>query len=253
MSSLSVLPATYGTLASCKPTASVGVAPSCKSTASVAGGPASKSTAFVDAALATTSTASVDVAVATTSTASVDVAAASKPTASVAGSSVLASRSEVSHARARYQRICAVLNDYEGIPDDLIRRLMRPPKRREEQRRLVWKLRKCKVSYAHIKELVELDTSLSTLRGWYRHEEKAARDRPRAPVWKDQDICIMKLAVRMISSTMEKGSSGFWRKVEEEMPKLGASHGFSAQAIAAKYEKRRRGDLARKAGRKTEQ
>ncbi|PNP82356.1 hypothetical protein FNYG_04545 [Fusarium nygamai] len=44
---------------------------------------------------------------------------------------------------------------------------------------------------------------------------------------------------------MDIGSPGFWRRVEEEMPRAGASHPFSAQAIAAKYDGRSRGDIAR--------
>ena len=47
-----------------------------------------------------------------------------------------------------------------------------------------------------------------------------------------KQIGIMYQAVNTVLGTMDIGSPGFWRRVEEEMPKLNATHRFSAQAIA---------------------
>ncbi|KAJ4167229.1 hypothetical protein NW765_009160 [Fusarium oxysporum] len=118
------------------------------------------------------------------------------------------------------------------------------PVGREEKRNFVRLLRLHGVSYADIKNLGELSTSLSTLRGWDRMK-KPPSARPRTPRWTTRDIGIMYQAVNTVLGTMDIGSPGFWRRVEEEMPKLNATHRFSAQAIAAKYDNRSRGDIAR--------
>ncbi|KAF4341038.1 hypothetical protein FBEOM_5089 [Fusarium beomiforme] len=170
------------------------------------------------------------------------------------------SRARVSQAWARYQRICIMLEDERITPDlkgpelnDLIRLLMRVPVHPADQRDFVHRAREHGVSYNSIKDFGELGVSVTTLRGWERSMVKPAHARPRAPVWERQDVNIMKLAVAKLRCERDIKDSGFWRKVEEEMPKLGASHGFSAQAIAAKYYGRRRGDLARKAALKAGQ
>ncbi|KAI1037054.1 hypothetical protein LB503_008895 [Fusarium chuoi] len=118
------------------------------------------------------------------------------------------------------------------------------PVGREEKRSFVRLLRLHGVSYADIKTLGELSTSLSTLRGWDRMK-KPPSDRPRIPRWTIEDLDVMQRAVDAVVGTMDLGSPGFWRCVEEVMARAGASHRFSAQAIAAKYDKRSRGDIAR--------
>jgi hypothetical protein len=68
-----------------------------------------------------------------------------------------------------------------------------------------------------------------------------------------KQIKIMHRAVNAVLETMDIGCPGFWRRVEEEMPKLQATHRFSAQAIAAKYDNRSRGDIARRRANTTAQ
>ncbi|KAF5679258.1 hypothetical protein FDENT_8771 [Fusarium denticulatum] len=172
--------------------------------------------------------------------------AAPKSPAAVVGGSV-GGLSRVLPAQARAQKIRAVLDEYEITSPALIQRLMPLPVSREEKRAFVRLLRLHDVSYADIKNLGELSTSLSTLRGWDRMK-KPASDRPRTPRWTARDVRIMKQAVTTVLGTMDIGSPGFWRRVEEEMPRAGASHPFSAQAIAAKYDGRSRGDIARQKG-----
>ncbi|EXA49082.1 hypothetical protein FOQG_08378 [Fusarium oxysporum f. sp. raphani 54005] len=171
------------------------------------------------------------------------ISTSSKSPAAVAGGSV-AGLSRVSPAQARDQKIRAVLDEYEVTSPSLIQRLMPLPVGREEKRNFVRLLRLHGVSYADIKNLGELSTSLSTLRGWDRMK-KPPSARPRTPRWTTRDIGIMYQAVNTVLGTMDIGSPGFWRRVEEEMPKLNATHRFSAQAIAAKYDNRSRGDIAR--------
>ncbi|KAG5753908.1 hypothetical protein H9Q70_003482 [Fusarium xylarioides] len=185
------------------------------------------------------------------------VGASGKSPAAVVGVSVGAARkspaavgvsvgglSRVLPAQTRAQKIRAVLDEYEITTPALIQRLMPLPVGREEKRAFVRLLRLHGVSYADIKNIGELSTSLSTLRGWDRMK-KPASDRPRTPRWTARDVRIMKQAVTAVLGTMDIGSPGFWRRVEEEMPRAGASHPFSAQAIAAKYDNRSRGDIAR--------
>ncbi|KAF5640602.1 hypothetical protein F52700_3753 [Fusarium sp. NRRL 52700] len=164
------------------------------------------------------------------------------PAAEVGGS--VGGLSRVLPAQTRAQKIRAVLDEYEIASPSLIQRLMPLPVGREEKRTFVRLLRLHGVSYADIKNLGELSTSLSTLRGWDRLK-KPASDRPRTPRWTARDARVMQLAVTVVLRTMDMGSPGFWRRVEEEMPRAGASHRFSAQAIAAKYDNRSRGDIAR--------
>ncbi|KAG7419396.1 hypothetical protein Forpe1208_v003189 [Fusarium oxysporum f. sp. rapae] len=171
------------------------------------------------------------------------VSAGSKSPAAVAAGSV-AGLSRVSSAQARDQKIRKVLDEYQVTSPSLIQRLMPLPVGREEKRNFVRLLRLHGVSYADIKNLGELSTSLSTLRGWDRMK-KPPSARPRTPRWTTRDIGIMYQAVNTVLGTMDIGSPGFWRRVEEEMPKLNATHRFSAQAIAAKYDNRSRGDIAR--------
>ncbi|KAF5611538.1 uncharacterized protein FTJAE_14184 [Fusarium tjaetaba] len=169
--------------------------------------------------------------------------AAQKSPAAVVGGS-LGGLSRVLPAQARAQKILEVLAEYEITSPALIQRLMPLPVSREEKRAFVRLLRLHDVSYADIKNLGELSTSLSTLRGWDRMK-KPASDRPRTPRWTARDVVIMKQAVARALGMMDIGSPGFWRRVEEEMVRGGASHPFSAQAIAAKYDGRSRGDIAR--------
>ncbi|EWG44472.1 hypothetical protein FVEG_05518 [Fusarium verticillioides 7600] len=169
-------------------------------------------------------------------------AAQKSPAAEVGGS--LGGLSRVLPAQARAQKILEVLAEYEITSPALIQRLMPLPVSREEKRAFVRLLRLHDVSYADIKNLGELSTSLSTLRGWDRMKKPAA-DRPRTPRWTTRDVFIMKQSVTRVLGMMDIGSPGFWRRVEEEMVRGGASHPFSAQAIAAKYDGRSRGDIAR--------
>ncbi|RBQ68258.1 hypothetical protein FVER14953_05518 [Fusarium verticillioides] len=169
--------------------------------------------------------------------------AAQKSPAAEVGDS-LGGLSRVLPAQARAQKILEVLAEYEITSPALIQRLMPLPVSREEKRAFVRLLRLHDVSYADIKNLGELSTSLSTLRGWDRMKKPAA-DRPRTPRWTTRDVLIMKQSVTRVLGMMDIGSPGFWRRVEEEMVRGGASHPFSAQAIAAKYDGRSRGDIAR--------
>ncbi|KAF5569090.1 hypothetical protein FPANT_13981 [Fusarium pseudoanthophilum] len=169
--------------------------------------------------------------------------AVQKSPAAVVGGS-LGGLSRVLPAQARAQKILEVLAEYEITSPALIQRLMPLPVSREEKRAFVRLLRLHGVSYADIKNIGELSTSLSTLRGWDRMKKPAA-DRPRTPRWTARDVIIMKHAVTRVLGMMDIGSPGFWRRVEEEMVRGGASHPFSAQAIAAKYDGRSRGDIAR--------
>ncbi|KAF5567229.1 hypothetical protein FNAPI_821 [Fusarium napiforme] len=169
--------------------------------------------------------------------------AAQKSPAAVVGGS-LGGLSRVLPSQARAEKILEVLAEYEITSPALIQRLMPLPVSREEKRAFVRLLRLHGVSYADIKNLGELSTSLSTLRGWDRMK-KPASDRPRTPRWTARDVVIMKQAVTRALGMMDIGSPGFWRRVEEEMVRGGASHPFSAQAIAAKYDGRSRGDIAR--------
>ncbi|CVL13599.1 uncharacterized protein FPRN_05022 [Fusarium proliferatum] len=171
------------------------------------------------------------------------VGAVRESPAAVLGGSV-GGPSRVLPAQTRAQKIRAVLDEYEITSPALIQRLMSLPVGREEKRSFVRLLRLHGVSYADIKNLGELSTSLSTLRGWDRMK-KPPSDRPRIPRWKVKDVEVMKRAVDAVVGTMELGSPGFWRCVEEVMARTGASHRFSAQAIAAKYDNRSRGDIAR--------
>ncbi|PNP82355.1 hypothetical protein FNYG_04544 [Fusarium nygamai] len=93
--------------------------------------------------------------------------AAQKSPAAVVGGS-LGGLSRVLPAQARAQKIRAVLDEYEITSPALIQRLMPLPVSREEKRAFVRLLRLHDVSYADIKNLGELSTSLSTLRGWDR-------------------------------------------------------------------------------------
>ncbi|KAF5245499.1 hypothetical protein FANTH_7332 [Fusarium anthophilum] len=186
------------------------------------------------------------------------VSASRKPPAAVVGGWVGASQkspaaevggsagglSRVLPAQTRAQKIRAVLDEYEITSPSLIQRLMPLPVGREEKRSFVRLLRLHGVSYADIKNLGELSTSLSTLRGWDRMK-KPPSDRPRTPRWTAEDVQFMHLAVKLVLRTMEMGSPGFWRRVEQVMPRFRPSHPFSAQAIAAKYDNRSRGDIAR--------
>ncbi|KAF5695408.1 hypothetical protein FGLOB1_14034 [Fusarium globosum] len=171
------------------------------------------------------------------------VGAVRESPAAVLGGSV-GGPSRVLPAQTRAQKIRAVLDEYEITSPALIQRLMPLPVGREEKRSFVRLLRLHGVSYADIKNLGELSTSLSTLRGWDRMK-KPPSDRPRIPRWKVNDVEVMKRAVDAVVGTMELGSPGFWRCVEEVMARTGASHRFSAQAIAAKYDNRSRGDITR--------
>ncbi|KAF5613868.1 uncharacterized protein FSUBG_480 [Fusarium subglutinans] len=171
-----------------------------------------------------------------------DGAARKSPDAVVGGS--VGGLSRVLPAQTRAQKIRAVLDEYEITSPSLIQRLMPVPVAREEKRSFVRLLRLHGVSYADIKNLGELSTSLSTLRGWDRMK-KPPSDRPRTPRWTAKDVKVMHLAVDAVVRTMEIGSPGFWRRVEQVMPRFGPSHPFSAQAIAAKYDNRSRGDIAR--------
>ncbi|KAF5971625.1 hypothetical protein FCOIX_9785 [Fusarium coicis] len=169
-------------------------------------------------------------------------AAQKSPAAEVGGS--LGGLSRVLPAQARAQKILEVLAEYEITSPALIQRLMPLPVSREEKRAFVRLLRLQNVSYADIKNLGELSTSLSTLRGWDRMKKPAAH-RPRTPRWTTKDVEVMKQSVTRVLGMMDIGSPGFWRRVEEEMVRGRASHPFSAQAIAAKYDGRSRGDIAR--------
>ncbi|SCN78931.1 uncharacterized protein FFB20_14016 [Fusarium fujikuroi] len=171
------------------------------------------------------------------------VGVARESPAAVLGGSV-GGPSRVLPAQTRAQKIRAVLDEYEITSPALIQRLIPLPVGREEKRSFVRLLRLHGVSYADIKNLGELSTSLSTLRGWDRMK-KPPSDRPRIPRWNVNDVKVMKRAVDAVVGTMELGSPGFWRCVEEVMARTGASHRFSAQAIAAKYDNRSRGDIAR--------
>ncbi|KAI1027307.1 hypothetical protein LB504_007862 [Fusarium proliferatum] len=171
------------------------------------------------------------------------VGAARESPAAVLGGSV-GGPSRVLPAQTRAQKIRAVLDEYEITSPALIQRLMPLPVGREEKRSFVRLLRLHGVSYTDIKTLGELSTSLSTLRGWDRMK-KPPSDRPRIPRWNVNDVEVMKRAVDAVVGTMELGSPGFWRCVEEVMARTGASHRFSAQAIAAKFDNRSRGDIVR--------
>ncbi|SCV25437.1 uncharacterized protein FFB14_00330 [Fusarium fujikuroi] len=171
------------------------------------------------------------------------VGVARESPAAVLGGSV-GGPSRVLPAQTRTQKIRAVLDEYEITSPALIQRLIPLPVGREEKRSFVRLLRLHGVSYADIKNLGELSTSLSTLRGWDRMK-KPPSDRPRIPRWNVNDVKVMKRAVDAVVGTMELGYPGFWRCVEEVMARTGASHRFSAQAIAAKYDNRSRGDIAR--------
>lgn len=114
------------------------------------------------------------------------VSTSSKSPAAVAGGSV-AGLSRVSPAQARDQKIRAVLDEYEVTSPSLIQRLMPLPVGREEKRNFVRLLRLHGVSYADIKNLGELSTSLSTLRGWDRMK-KPPSARPRTPRWTTRDV-----------------------------------------------------------------
>ncbi|KAJ9425665.1 hypothetical protein QL093DRAFT_2096359 [Fusarium oxysporum] len=124
------------------------------------------------------------------------VSTSSKSPAAVAGGSV-AGLSRVSPAQARDQKIRAVLDEYEVTSPSLIQRLMPLPVGREEKRNFVRLLRLHGVSYADIKNLGELSTSLSTLRGWDRMK-KPPSARPRTPRWTTRDIGIMYQAVNTV-------------------------------------------------------
>ncbi|RBA17800.1 hypothetical protein FPRO05_11515 [Fusarium proliferatum] len=154
------------------------------------------------------------------------VSAHGRSPAAVLGGSV-GGPSRVLPAQTRAQKIRAVLDEYEITSPALIQRLMSLPVGREEKRSFVRLLRLHGVSYADIKNLGELSTSLSTLRGWDRMK-KPPSDRPRIPRWKVKDVEVMKRAVDAVVGTMELGSPGFWRCVEEVMARTGASHRFSA-------------------------
>lgn len=108
--------------------------------------------------------------------------------------------SRVLQAQTRAQKIRAVLDEYEITSPALIQRLMSLPVGREEKRSFVRLLRLHGVSYADIKNLGELSTSLSTLRGWDRMK-KPPSDRPRIPRWKVKDVSCLPLSCQHFELT----------------------------------------------------
>ncbi|KAF4456405.1 hypothetical protein F53441_1475 [Fusarium austroafricanum] len=157
------------------------------------------------------------------------------------------SPSRVEEMSARLPLIFKLLENYPNIPAHPIpEEILNKPKDLVQQRSLVMYLRKYEVSYEEIRAIGALTVADSTMRYWSR-TSKPKSARPRRPKWKTKDVAIMYQAVEIVEDQFKihPDATGFYSRVAVVMQELGASHGFSAQAISAKFNGRKWGDVAR--------